>query len=118
MEGQINEWIFYVSATVFVLLICVFAYYLHLHKKREGISYSAAIQKLKIFISQKYGSQEDSQERFCDEYDISEKESLLTVLQSSPEEVLFPQLIAEALSKIGPRVILMNRTYYIEERFG
>ena len=50
MEGQINEWIFYASAAVFVALICVFAFYLYLHKKREGISHPLAIQKLKAFI--------------------------------------------------------------------
>ncbi len=118
MEGQINEWIFYASAAVFVALICVFAYYLHLHKKREGISYPLAIQKLKLFISQKYGQVEGNQERFCDEYGIAEKDSFIAVLQSRDEEVLFPQVIAEALSKIGPPVVLMNRHYYIEQRFA
>ncbi|MCE7994161.1 MAG: hypothetical protein HEP71_19390 [Roseivirga sp.] len=117
MEGQINEWIFYASSTVFVVLIGVFAFYLYLHKKREGISYPLAIQKLKSFINQKYGTQAGSQERFCDEYGISEKESLVAVLNTSSDEVLSPQVIGEALSKIGPRVVLMNRTYYIEESF-
>ena len=118
MEGQINEWIFYASSAVFVVLICVFAFYLYLHKKREGISYSLAIQKLKFFIRQKYGSLEGNQERFCEEYNISEKESFLAVLEAQEGEILFPQLLAEALSKIGPRVILRERTFYIEERFG
>ena len=118
MEGQINEWIFYASAAVFVALICVFAFYLYLHKKREGISYPLAIQKLKIFISQKYGKLEGNQERFCEEYGISEKESFLAVLAAREDEVLFPQIIAEALSKIGPPVVLMNRHYYIEQRFA
>ena len=66
MEGQINEWIFYASAAVFVALICVVAFYLYLHKKREGISHPLAIQKLKAFISQKYGKLEGNQERFCE----------------------------------------------------
>lgn len=118
MEGQINEWIFYASSAVFVVLIGVFAFYLYLHKKREGISYPLAIQKLKIFINQKYGNTEDNQERFCDEYEISEKESFLAVLRSADDEIRSPQVIGEALSKIGPRVTLMNRTYYIEERYG
>ncbi len=117
MEGQINEWIFYASSIVFVVLIGVFAFYLYLHKKREGISYSLAIQKLKSFIAQKYGSLEGNQERFCEEYGISEKESFLAVLSASSEEVNSPQVIGEALSKIGPRVVLMNRTYYVEESF-
>ena len=117
MEGQINEWIFYASSAIFVVLICVFAFYLYLHKKREGMSYALAILKLKRFINQKYGSVEGNHERFCEDYDISEKESFMAVLQASDGEVLFPQLIAEAMSKIGPRVVLMNRTYYIEERF-
>lgn len=118
MEGQINEWIFYTSSTVFVVLIGVFAFYLYLHKKREGISYALAIQKLKSFIHQKYGSLEGNQERFCDEYGISEKDSFLAILNASGEEVLSPQIIGEALSKIGPKVVLMNRTYYVEESFG
>lgn len=118
MEGQINEWIFYASSAVFVVLIGVFAFYLYLHKKREGISYPLAIQKLKIFIRQKYGSLEGNQERFCEEYEISEKESFLAVLHSSGDEISAPQIIAEALSKIGPKVILMNRTFYVEERYA
>jgi hypothetical protein len=115
MEGQINEVILYASSAVFVGLIAVFAFYLHLHKKREGISYPLAIQRLKSFINQKYGSLEGNQERFCEEYGISEKESFVAVLTSSPEEVQSPQVIGEALSKIGPKVVMMNRTYYIEE---
>lgn len=115
MEGQINEWIFYASSTVFVVLIGVFAFYLYLHKKREGISYPLAVLKLKSFISQKYGAVEGNQERFCEEYGISEKESFLAVLNASTEEILSPGVIGEALSKIGPTVVLMNRTYFIEE---
>lgn len=115
MQEQINEWIFYASSIVFIGLIGVFAFYLYLHKKREGISYFLAIQKLKLFIQQKYGSFEGNQERFCEEYGISEKESLLSVLSTSAEEIHFPQIVGEALSKIGPKVVLMNRTYYIEE---
>lgn len=118
MEGQINEWIFYASSTVFVVLIGVFAFYLYLHKKREGISYPLAVLKLKSFIRQKYGTLEGNQERFCEEYDISEKESFVAVLNASSEEVLSPKVIGEALSKIGPNVVLMNRTYYIEKPFS
>lgn len=117
MPEQINEWIFYASAIVFIALIGVFAFYLHLHKKREGISYSLAIQKLKLFIQQKYGSLEGNQERFCEEYGISEKESFLSVLSAPAEEIHSPQIVGEALSKIGPKVVLMNRTYYIEESY-
>ena len=118
MEGQINEWIFYVSAAVFVAMICAFAFYLHLHKKREGISYPMAILKLKLFIRQKYGEQAKSEEQFCEDYGISEKESFLAVLQSEEEDVLFPQVIAEALSKIGPPVVHINRNFYVEQRFA
>ena len=117
MEEQINEWIFYASTIVFIALIGVFAFYLYLHKKREGISYSLAIQKLKLFIHQKYGSLEGNQERFCEEYGISEKDSLLTVLSSSSDEIHSPQILGEALGKIGPKVVLMNRTYFIEESY-
>jgi hypothetical protein len=118
MEGQINEWIFYTSSIVFVVLIGVFAFYLYLHKKREGISYPLAKQKLRAFISQKYGGVEGHQEQFCDEYGIDEKESFLAVLSASNEEVVAPRVVGEALSKIGPRVVLMNRTYYIEESYS
>jgi len=118
MEGQINEWIFYASATVFVALICVFAFYLYLHKKREGISYPFAVQKLKMFIRHKYGKLEGNQEQFCDDFGISEKDSFLEVLQAEEGEVLFPHIIAEALSKIGPPVVHINRNFFIEQRFA
>ena len=118
MEGQINEWIFYASAAVLVAFISVFAYYLYVHKKREGMSYSLAIQKLKVFIRSKYGQLEGNQERFCEEYGITEKDSFLAVLQAREDEVLFPQVIAEALSAIGPPVVHINRNFYVDQRYA
>ena len=118
MEGQINEWIIYASSIVFIGLVAVLAGYLYVHKKREGLSYPMAIQKLKIFIKERYGALDGNQERFCEDFGISEKESFLLVLKKEDDAVLFPQVIEEALNKIGPPVVLMNRVYYLQDRYA
>ena len=118
MEGQINVWIIFASSMVFIGLVTVLALYLYFHKKREGISYPVAIRKIKSFITQRYGALDGNQERFCEEFGISEKESLLEVLRNDQDTVLFPKVIEEALNKIGMPVVFINRAYYAHKRYA
>ncbi len=114
MEQQINAIVIYLSSAVFVGLVSVLAFYLYSHKKKEGISYRAAIFTISNFVRQRYSSK-DAVEQFCEEYDIPEKQSFLQAIQAEGSEVLIPQTIAQALNKIGYKVHLVNKVYYIQD---
>ncbi len=113
MEQEINEMTFYLSAAIFIGLILVFAWYLYTHKKKEGISYRAAIYKITHFASQRYSGQ-NAIEQFCEDYEIPERGSFLRAVAARGEEVLVPQIVGDALNKIGYRVHLVNKVYYLQ----
>jgi hypothetical protein len=112
MEQEINVMIFYVSAAVFAGLVSVLAYVLFLQKKRDGISYSAAIHNINNFAQRKYGGSH-AMEQFCDDYHIDEKQAFLDAINAEGREVLIPQIIETVLNKIGYKVQLVNKVYYM-----
>ena len=107
--------IFYVSSAVFAGLVSVLAYVLYTQKKREGISYRAAIYKINNFAQRQYGGSQ-ALEQFCEDYNIEEKGDFLKAISGQGHEILFPQTIAKVLNKIGYSVRLVNKVYYLKDR--
>ena len=114
MEQEINVMIFYVSAAVFAGLVSVLAYVLCAQKKRKGISYRAAIYKINNYAQSEFHGKH-AIAKFCEVHDIKDKTAFLDAVSSEGSKVLVPDTIAEALNKIGYKVHLVNKVYYLDD---
>lgn len=113
MEGIDNASVIVVSVALVVILVVLFAIYLHREKSREGISYERAIAIINQYIAEHYGDKRGAKKQFCEEFDINYR--TLTRAINEENYIEAPKLVAETLNRIGFDVSLENKAIYMRK---